>query len=293
MSRLDDAVRSVPAEASTASDEAQEPTVDAAAATPEPTGNQGDGGQPSEGNERTPENVRGEVLRKMEKFADQMSERLAALEQENERLRSQYGVPAQAQPQTNNPPTLDDMSIQQLEAARANVPEENRAQFDAYLLDRKVQEKVRTELTAYQSQTERQQAETKFNEQAMNRWPQLRDRTSDLYARADQILATMPNADTNPRAVLDAANEAAIELGLSPSTGLQRTTVREPGRLVSGHNQRSGPGADPAVSTAEQKAIADKLRNAMPNGGFSEDQMKRIAESTQIYKDNINTLVKG
>lgn len=296
VSRLDEAIRSVPADSSSAdSDQDNDQDLDI-----EDTPSQGyeddDGDQPEDGEsgKRTIENVRGEVLRKLDKTNKEMMRELQALREESKRMTEQFGVPSNAQPASNQPKTLDDMSVQELETMRANVPEDQAAAFEHYLQERKIDEKVNKHLNEFQQKTQRKTAEQRFNEQAIDRWPALRDTSTEFYRITDRILGEMgPIAADNPRAVLDAANEAGLELGLSPSTGV-RSIKREPGSVAPGRRTAPGPGSRNDVPNLESmEEIASRLQNAMPGKKFTKDQLKRIAKRQKLYKDSINTRVRG
>jgi hypothetical protein len=291
MSRLDKAVRSVPAGTSPASDHTEEADQDLDAETPEPTGNQGDGDQQDgDGSARTAENVRGEVLRKMQKANEELRAELNALRDDLRQASSQYGVP----PASNQPKTLDEMSVQELEQLASNIPDDQKEQFREYMIVRKAEERAERK---YQTQAMSQQTaalERKFNEQAVMRWPSLQDKTSEFYRATDRILSDMGEAAaSNPRAVLDAANEAGLELGISPSTGLIPTSRRTPGSVAPGRSTAGAPKKKPDVDMAEVEKTAKRLQNALPGRKFTKDQLKRIAERTQEYKDTINTRVRG
>jgi len=290
MSRLDVAIQGVPADSPSADQIEDQNTDPSDAAEPtQPEGDTGDTGD-GKGDGRSIENVRGELLRKLEKSNNEIMEELRSIREQAQQNAQQYGTPA---PQNDNPQTLDDMSVAQLEAARVNVPEESLAQFDAYLLQRKVDAKVDERLQQFETQTQNHTAEQRFNEQAVQRWPQLRDKTSELYRKADRILSEMGEAANHPRAVLNAANEAGLELGMSPSTGLlPGGTRREPGRVAPGRRSSAPPGRDSNDHADEHASIAASLASAMPGGKFTEEQMKRIAERDKLYRDTIDQRVK-
>jgi len=289
LSRLDQAVRSVPADPSTADQEPTDTGVDTAA-NPQPEGQKGDeGSDPDQKSGRTIENVRGETLRKMKQYQDEISAELQALREE---LKQGYGVPTQQTAPASQPQTLDDMSVQQLETMRDQVPEDQRPAFDQYLLERKVSERVDNKLNEFQTRTQNQHAEQQYNETALDRWPALRDKTSALYRATDRILGEMGEHAKSPRAVLDAANEAGLELGLAPSTGVTRRT-REPGRVAPGHRTASPPSREPEVDQAQQAQIIAGLQDAMPGREFSKEALKRIAERDAIYRENLQHHVRG
>lgn len=299
MSRLDSAIKSVPASSSLADDsdhEAnQEDLLDET--TQESEGDTDDADEQPAGKKgkRNIDNVRGELLRKMEKQQQDLLTELNSLREAMLQANQRYGVPANVSPTA--PKTLDDMSIAELEALRGNVPEDQKATYEAYLQERKIDAKVQDRLNKFEQVTERKTAEQRFNQAALDRWPQLRDRQSEFYRVTDRILGEMgPLADNNPRAVLDAANEAGLEIGLSPATGVvHRGTRSNPSSsIASGRTKKSAPGNDSSTNMEELRKIADgKLRNAMPGGKFTDEQLKRIAERSKFYQNELNTRVRG
>lgn len=292
MSRLDEAAKRVPADSSPADDEVLEPADDLNIDA-NPAGDAGDSDdEQGEGKERTAENVRREVLRKMEKSNKEMMDELKALRAENARMSQQFGTPAPT-PASNAPKTFDDMSVQELINIQGQVPEAEQAAFAAYLSERKIDAKVDEKLNKFQSQTKYQTDESRFNEQAFDRWPQLRQKSSEFYGIADRILSEMgTRADQNPRAVLDAANEAGLELGLAPATALRRDTRRSPGKVAPGRSTKGTDAPTPAQTEAD-KAIASRLQNAMPGRKFTEKQLKRIAKRSKLYQEQINSHLRG
>jgi hypothetical protein len=291
MSRLDEAAKSVNAGPSPADDEilesADDLDLDASAAGDADDSDDEQG----EGTERTAENVRREVLRKMEKSQKEMMAKLEQLGNENQSLRAQLTNPAQPVAQ-NGPKTYDDLSVQELIQIQNTIPADQKAAFDAYLIERKVDERVDAKLGKFESTSSFKQQEDKFNQTAYDRWPQLRQKGSEFYGIADRILSGMGKAaDTNPRAVLDAANEAGLELGLAPATSI-RTPRRAPGNVAPGRSTKSASAPDP-VATENDKAIASRLANAMPGKKFTKEQLKRIAKRSAQYQEQINTHVRG
>lgn len=299
-SRLDNAIKSVPASSSLADEpnpeDSPEDLLDET--NPEPEGETGANDEQPEGKKgkRDIENVRGELLRKMDKRHQDLLGELNSMRESMLRANQQYGVPANVSPTA--PKTLDDMSIQELETLRGNVPEEQKAAFESYLQERKIDAKVQDRLNKFEQTTERKTAEQRFNHMAMDRWPQLRDKQSEFYRITDRILSEMGSvADTNPRAVLDAANEAGLEVGISPATGIvQRNNRNNPASgIASGRTKKAGPGdSSSAVDMDNIRKLAEgKLRNAMPGGKFTDEQLRRIADRTRAYESEINTRVRG
>lgn len=291
MSRLDEAAKRVPADPASADDDTKD-TNDDLELDANPAGDAGDSEDGPDGQKgRSAENVRGELLRKMKKDSEAMLARLDKLATENASLKSQLAEPIVKGSQ--GPKTFDDMTIAELTAARPNIPAEQKEAFEEYLIDRKVDERVDGKLDKFQSKTTFKDQEDRFNEQAYQRWPELRAKGSEFYGIADKILSEMGTAgEKNPRAVLDAANEAGLELGLSPTGVPSRSTRRSPGNVAPGRSTK-GTNAPDLETSAEDQKIANSLANAMPGKKFSEKQLKRIAKRSKMYKESINSHLRG
>jgi hypothetical protein len=292
MSRLDDAARRVPADSSPADNEELETTddleLDAGAA-----GDADDSeDEQGEKKERNVENVRGELLRKMKKEFDELKAQISTLGAENKTLREQLASPSQAPKGAQSPKTFDDMSVAELMQVKDQIPEKDKEAFNEYLIQRRIDEQVDRKLGKFESQNTFKEQEDRYTKQAFDRWPELRNKSSEFYGITDRILSEMgPAADKNPRAVLDAANEAGLDLGLAPSTGYSRSP-RNPGKVAPGRTTKGVAAREPEP-TEQDAAIAKRLANAMPGKKFSEKQLKRIAKRSKQYKDQINTHVRG
>ena len=295
MSRLDEAANSVPAGSPPADDDPNlDPIADPAEKDPEPAGDKGDSGDPEgdKKDDRSLKNVQSEFQRKFEKLTA-ANEALAA---EIRSQREQHQTPAPVPVQKTQPQTMDDMSVEQLEQMRANVPEENRVAFETYLIERKADARVDAKLTSFTQQQSFQTNEQKANEKAFSRWPNLHDKSSEFYSITNRILQEMgPTADNSPRAVLDAANEAGLELGLQPAT-FKPQIRRDPGKLQGGRtnrpiNRKDADSVD--MESDEQVGIQKGLRNAMPGRKFTKEQLARIAKRGQLYQDNKDLFTRG
>lgn len=289
MSRLDDAFNAVPAGSAPAEDPDLE--LDDSVDDPEPTGKHGDDEDPSTKKEgRSVDNVRSELLRKLEKSQNEIMAEVRALREE----RQQYRPDPKPVPHTAQ--TLEDMSIADLEQMRTKVPEEQLAAFDRYLDQRRLDEKFEAKWTQEKQKESFARAEEEANEVAFKRWPQLHDKASEFYRVTDRILSRMGSiADNNPRAVLDAANEAGYELGLSPNTRPQ-ITRREPGNLQTGRDtgkpvRRTDTEVD--VTSEEHRKIQKRLENAMPGKKWDEATLKRIAKRAKEYQQVKDLFIRG
>jgi hypothetical protein len=250
------------------------------------------GGKGTEGDKdgRTVDNVRGELMRKMEKEREYFTDLVRSLEGKIEQLSSVAG-PAKPAKAKGAPDTLDDLSIAELKTLRANVPEEQRAAFEEYFEERRVREQVETQVKAITNKQTFAQQEKTATTQALTRWPDLRDSTSELYRATNKVLNEMGQmADSNPRAILDAANEAGMQLGLSPRTG-QTRRMRTVKSTAPGATDAPTDGDD-LVDTDELNRLAAKFASSTKDGKFSKEQMERIAKNAAEYRRHQHLLVK-
>jgi hypothetical protein len=239
---------------------------------------------------RTVDNVHGELTRKLDQQREYFTGVVSSLEQKIERLLEARSGGEPAKPTSQN--SLDDLSLQDLRNIRPNVPKDQLAAFDEYVSERSIEEKVQSQVQAIQQQQQYAQAEVEANKQAVNRWPDLRDKSSAIYAKTNEILARMGDrADNDPRAVLNAANEAGIELGLAPRTvqGPRMTGVRH---TAPGGTNAPPPDKASTIDEARLNEIAGKLGGAFKGGKISDEALERIRESTAIYRDNVDSLIK-
>jgi hypothetical protein len=236
---------------------------------------------------RTVENVRGELLRKMQ--ADN-----AALR--NDILTEIRGMVAR-QPEAAPAPTTDvnQMSAAQLEALRPSVPDANHAELDRLIAKRRIDEAVAQGIDQRLSARDVEQARQTANSNAFSRWPELRDTGSTFRQVTNEVLKEMGSASNNPRAVLDAANEAGLRLGLRPVHSLMSAGG------ASAYSQRTarGNGGEPApvaesfaMTDAEAANIAKKLQRAMPKGKFTPEQLKRAQKRSGDYREHQDLFIK-
>lgn len=259
---------------------------------PAPGDKSGEGVGSKESGGRTVENVHGELTRKLEQQKEYFTGVVSSLEAKIERLLEARSTASGEPAQSKSANTLDDLSLQDLRNIRPQVPEDQREAFDQYLRDREIKETVQAEVRSAEQIRQYQAAEADANKQAVNRWPDLRDKSSAIYSKTNEILARMGDAaDNDPRAVLNAANEAGIELGLIPRVvqGPRVTGVRH---TAPGGTNAPAP-SDPAnVDTERLNEIAGKLGGAFKGGKISDEAMERIRENTAFYRQNVDKLVK-
>jgi hypothetical protein len=280
--RLDRALNDVPADPSPADDNADNAPDPSAP----PGGNQdgkGDGGDQSG---RTIDNVRGELVRKLE----QRDAALESLRAEINQLRSEISNRPTPQSDPANR-TIDQMSLVELRTFRSQLPDETPAadlrKLDDYIIERTAEEKAR-DIYRNESGRERfRREEIAANQKAMERWPELRKRGGPFFERVNQILREMGDvADNNPQAVLHAANEAGFDLGMKPADAIrdQRPSGRRPTNVAGDSNSPADSGDSVAMSDEQIKNLSQRLAGALPQG--KKFDAESIKKRDKYYQDN-------
>jgi len=288
--RLDNALSSVTPESLPGDPNDNDANLDASPDPgPVPGDQNGEGDGAGEGG-RTVDNVRGELTRKLEAQRNYFTGQLEAVSSKIDQLLSQTAT-APAQP--SNPNSLDDLSVDQLRQYRDQVPEDQRAAFDEYLVERRIAEKVDEKISTVRHQQSFAEQEQEANREAMSRWPDLRDRSSTLYAQTNKILAQLGNnADSDPRAVLNAANEAALQLGLTPAAAGSNRRMTGIRPTAPGGSRAPSPAPETDVDRAQLDAVAQSLGGAFKGGKISDEMMQRIVERTAEYREHKDKFVK-
>lgn len=243
---------------------------------PKPDDDEGDGEEPK----RPDENYYREMIRKAEEREERMLQLMERLAD------SQSSVP---EPVKKSGDSLDDRSIAELETLRSQVPEENLPAFDAYLNKRRVQDEIDSRMTELEKRTEVKSARQRAGQEAVNRYPELADPTSDFAKQVNAKLKTLGRAyiDANPRAIVDVANEVAISTG--------RTFRSKPGgRRPKGSQSRKGSApvdnesdqGKKFMSKEKAQAIADRMSRGMPAGKkFNVDKIVERANDYDSHRD--------
>lgn len=244
-----------------------------------------EGGESSEPKgDRPPENYFRELIRKSEEREERMLQMM-------ERLADSSAV--RSEPVKKSGDSLDDRSIEELEGLRDQVPEDRRAAFDAYLNKRRVQAEVDSRMTALEKKTQVQTARQQAGQEAVNRYPDLADPTSDFARKVNAKLRTLGRSyiDANPRAIVDVANEVAISEG--------RGFRSQPGRRPKGSQAKrqntpvdgeSRKGKKQFQSKEETAKIAARLSRGLPKG--KKFDVDKINERANDYDKNRDLFIK-
>lgn len=237
---------------------------------------------------RTAENVHREMSRKFEqerKERQQFQERMLGM---FERLTENFGRPEPAKPDNQNGDSLSNLTVTQLKNMRAQVPAEQKAAFEEYLVERMVDEQVEAKvgktLKAQNLTTTRKQVA----QEAVNLYPDLADNTSEFYQKVDKELRQRGEAyaNNNPHAVLDVAAYVAARTGV-----VQNVRNRAPGAPAS---KRNAPPAkkqdDGGLPVERANSLASALQGALPKG--KKFNIDKVRKASKVYLDNAELFVK-
>lgn len=227
--------------------------------------------------DRSIKNVRGELLRKQteaeRRILSQMDQRFAQILD----LFKTFGATSQSKKPAQ---TFDDLSIQELEAMKGQVPDEQKEAFSEYLISRKVDAKISQSVSKVQEDAKYSAERTRANTIAVQRYPDLRNRTTQLFMEVDRRLraASPEQIKYNPRIVMNIADDVAAELGVAPKQTSQARRMTT--RPKDGDNKPVQRNEESGVNDAELNDIAKKLAPAMKGKSFN---MKRVKERTKEY----------
>lgn len=230
---------------------------------------------------RSPENVRRELLRKQSESEQKL---MNFFNQQFNQLSNlvQTMVGGKSDGQKPGAVDINSMSSDQLMGLRDQVPEEKRAEFDALVIEKKVDEKIATRFSQHQEEEKYKKERTRANQLAVERFPQLLDGTSALALEVDRRLRSMDNnyKRYNTRIVLNTAEDVASELGLKPRHTERARRLTRPASIDA--TKPTKPGSS-NKSTTNLATIAKNL-----SGGkikFDAAAMKRIEERSKLYEN--------
>lgn len=259
---------------------------------------EGPEGDEGEGKGRTLENVHRELSRKYDKLSHDVFTALNQLAEGQAAMQNAI-TGFVAQPGKNTGNTLDDMSVAELRQLRVQVQAENPDKLedlDAYITERVVEERVSSQLNQFQQTTAISQQRQNANTQATERYPELKVEGSEFRQAVNDRLNDLGEdwVKNNPRAVLDAANDVAFELGIQPQRGGRSERMR--GRVAGARTGKATAKPDPIdehlpVNDAQIDSISSRLADALPPGKSFDKS--RIKENMKAYRDNTHFFLKG
>lgn len=259
----------------------------AADATPGPdAGNQsGKRGGKQEG--RTLDNVAEESNRKIKELTSQVSELRGMLQGMQQYFRGNDAP----EPKPAAAADINTMTSSQLEALKPNVPKENLPALEQLIAQRRQAETVRQEVDTQFARHTFAEKKRQAEHQAFSMYPELRNTLSRFRQTTNEVLNEAgESAQHNPYALLHAAQTAAARLGIKPSG----PRFNQYGAPVGGGTAPPPAGNDGSepISAEKMDKLATSLRDAMPGGKFTEEQLKRIQENSKHYRENKNLFIR-
>ena len=254
---------------------------------PEPAAKDGKG----DGEGRSLDNVRGELLRKITDHEAKIEGMFSQLSNQM----SQQAKSSQTAPVTPSNVDANDLntySVAQLEGLQnttdwSKVSEGERRTFDNILSQRRIDETLNSKLAVFTEQQAIDTERVRFGQIAVDRYPDLRDKKSEFAREVNARIEAIPDTQisSNPRVALDIANDVAIDKGVTPQR--RRTVSGKPAPT------RSAPSQDTNVSKrsdAEHEQIASQLSHALPRDKDGKPQkfdMDRIRKKEADVSDRI------
>lgn len=249
------------------------------------------------GDGRTPDNVRGELLRKMNQdkreFMSQMSGLAETVNEMKTLLRG--GAPASQASNKTGMDSLDNYTADQLEGFRDRIPEENKAWFESIVQQKRLDERMDNRFNTFVRNQSFQTELERYNKAAKDRFPDLADLSSDFSLAVQAELSKVSDelVERNPRIVYDLAHEVAYERGVTPKP---RRQVQSSAPTNTAPHSRGDE--DELVMTDEQrKELADKFRSALPKdpktGEREEFDLDRIKEHERYLSKNVQHHLRG
>lgn len=231
--------------------------------------------------DRPAENYFRELIRKSEEREERMLQMM-------ERLADSSS--SRPEPVKKSGDSLDDRSIEELESLREQVPDDRKAAFDSYLNKRRVQAEVETRMSDLEKRTEIKSARQRAGQDAVNRYPDLANPTSDFAQKVNAKLRTLGRTyiDANPRAIVDVANEVAISegRGFRSKSGRRPKGSQAKRQNAPVDNESQGRGKKPFQSKEETAKIAARLSRGLPKGKkFDVDKLNKAANEYDDHRD--------
>lgn len=249
-----------------------------------------------EGGDRTIDNVRGELVRKLEDSEKRSDAKLDAILSRMETMQTDIAgrtqEPASQPASTPGGNPLDTYSVDQLQAALVNeqVDDATKQSIQAYIPVRVAREEARRIGEENRKVDVAARTRTEANQAAVDRYPDLVDPATKLHKEVNRILLARGSQTQNPTAVLDAANEAAARLGVGiKAPNRQPRVPGKPGGLGNQAPVANQSSEDyEGMTDAEIDAIAPKLAHLL---GRNKDGTQKafdrdfIKERSKLYKD--------
>ena len=244
--------------------------------------------------DRTIDNVRGELVRKLEDSDKRNDAKLDAILSRMDTM--QTDIAGRNQAPVNQPTStpggnaLDAYSVNDLQAALVNetLDETTKRSINAYLPVRVARDEAQRIGAENRLTDAAARTRGEANQAAVDRYPDLVNHDTQLHKEVNRILLARGSQTENPTAVLDASNEAAarLRIGVSDQNPRPRVPTRPPGGPRPAEDP--GEGDYEGMTDAEIDAIAPRLEHLL---GRNKDGSKMvfdkdfIKERSKLYKD--------
>ena len=235
---------------------------------------------------RTPDNVHREMSRKYEALQGELTGMRSMMSQ----FLDKVGTPQPAQSKSKE--RVEDYSVAELTAYRDGLDADDarRPELERVIIGKQIDAKVDERVESITGKQAAMTAKTSALNEALNRYPDLRDENSDLYKTVDAELKSRGDsyATSNPHAILDVASYVAQRDGVTAA----KTTVRSPNRPGSSKRDSAqapvaGTKEDYPMTLEEAKSIAAKMKKAMGRD-FTDKEIERIRKGHAAYAKDIN-----
>lgn len=238
-------------------------------------------------------NVRGELLRKQEKYAAEMNARFERFEGMLEGALAARPIP-QGTTQTDATKPLNTYSVAELKALESQIPDDNKTEYKRLIDTAQARETTLDVVNDRFDQERIKLIREKANTEAYDNWPQLKDKQGSFYREVNRELGEMGVDVTkrSPTAVRDASNAVGMRLGLTPAA--QRLMESNTHGDIGG---RSGPapkgdGNSLDMSDKQIEEISPALQYALKSGKFTKEQKERIKTKTGQYRKHQHLFIK-
>jgi len=247
----------------------------------EVSGEKTDGKDKDVGDDRPVQNLQREFDRKMQKLERDITTRLDNMSQQMISSIQQTQQPSQ------QGATLDDWSVDQLRNYRSQVDEKMLPEYDRYLIQRENQEYIQQQVSKIKMEQSAEFERQKWNQLAVSRYPALKDESSEFHQKVNMRLNELGKEYLrNPRAILDAANDVAIEGGFAMHASSTQRKAPRPPASGKGKPAPKDNEAEPSMSEERSRYIASRLKMAMPEG--KDFDTKAIRKRAEEYKGYLN-----
>jgi len=173
------------------------------------------------------------------------------------------------------PKDINEMSVPELKQLYSTLDDDNsspeqRAALNDFIIEKMVDERV----DAAMGRVEKVGKAKELDGIAKKRWPQLADLESDFAKRVEAELEARGDADSNPRALLDAANAVGYELGEVPA-GFKPSETSRKNFAIKPSGDPDAPGDGSAKFVDKHKNVFNRL---MKEGYLKEADAEKINE---------------